>query len=97
MWVQVQVRVDAIAPQKLLKAGPDNVYTTDGTPGLEMQAWVQSEKLPPLPDGETNDYKCATLVVWLGPTATQGVTLFGAWSHAPGQLIADKWEEGVAT
>jgi len=80
------------------------VYVMDGEPGLNTQAWVKSETLPPDPQFEkgtlvspVRDFKLARLVVWPDPAGTECVTLFGAWTHEPGGLIADKWAEGDVT
>jgi hypothetical protein len=98
MWVQVHVRVDAIAAQSLRPLGrKEDVVTSDGVPGLQLAAWVESEKLPPVPPSTpvpAREYKLARLVVWPDPNGAVCVTLFGAWSPEPGNLIADKWQEG---
>ena len=93
MWVHVQVRVDAIS--QAVPQGQEVV-------GLATSAWVESEKLPPVPDfakgiPPARDYKLVRLVVWPNPNGARCVTLFGAWTHEPGGLIADKWAEGDVT
>lgn len=103
MWVKVHVAVDPVGDRLLRLPAPMVLLQIDGVSRLDADVWVESEHLPPhpvAPDGTLRyvaDYKYETLVVWSDPNRGTALTLFGVWTARPGELVADKWAEGVVS
>lgn len=101
MLVKVHVEAGAKHLNTPLEVGEDGdtLRQAAAVESLDSDVWVYASDLPapprfdPVQGVPITGYK-KNIVAYTAANATEPLTLWGAWTNRPGNLVADLWEEG---